>query len=151
LKWLEFDVQAQAGNENWSSITVITGIVDVLQIQGGINSAPEVERVVCLFDILSPVVEATVPQQKTKSSESQVRLMIARNGIGNKRESHAVRSSVPGGASGAQTKEKSLVVFRIRIGFVVAFVPSKATENSQPIVQRLLKVQSETVFDGGPG
>jgi hypothetical protein len=75
---LKFHVQAQGRNQHWAAITVIARIVDVLQTEGGIDSAPKVQRVKPLFDVLSPVVEAAVSQHKAKPPKCQVPLMIVR-------------------------------------------------------------------------
>ena len=58
-------MEAQARHEYRSAVAVISGIVDVLQIEGAEYPTPDVQIVIGFDDVLSFVVQATVAQQKT--------------------------------------------------------------------------------------
>ena len=59
---LELQVKPQARHQHGSAIAVISGMVDVLQIEGAEEAAPYVEVVIRFDDVLPPVVQSTIAQ-----------------------------------------------------------------------------------------
>src|ERR1700736_455781 len=92
---LKFKVQAQGGNQHWSTVSVVTGIVDVLYSGRWVKSAPKMQRVIGLFNGFPPVIETTISQQKAVAAQRQILLVISRNAIRNKNYSRAVEFSAP--------------------------------------------------------
>src|SRR5215471_16233318 len=74
--------------------------------------------------------------------------MIARDSVGDERESRAIELSSPLAAIRACAELHGLVDFRVGIGFVLAFIPSPSCEDTHPIGKRLLDVHTETVLRG---
>ena len=56
----EFCVEAEGGDYDWAAVSVVAGIVDVLEAGGDVEAAPEMHRVVGLDDVLAAVVEVSV-------------------------------------------------------------------------------------------
>src|SRR5579859_3027464 len=124
-------------------------MVDVLKAEGGIGAAPDVQGVIGFENIFTAVVEAAVAQKKADATEGQVLLMVARDAIGDEGEAGAIEFAVPALAAGAQADERGLVVLGVSEGFVAAFIPAPAGEDAEPVIQGLLEIDAETVFDGG--
>ena len=59
---LQFDVQSQHRHDYRSAVTIVAGIVDVLQSKRRVKSAPNVKCVVALHDILTPVIQSAIPE-----------------------------------------------------------------------------------------
>src|SRR5260370_42220751 len=67
LYWhLELQMQAQRRHDYRSPVPVISGIVDVLHAKRRINTPPDMKRVITFDDVLAPVVQASVAQQKAQ-------------------------------------------------------------------------------------
>jgi hypothetical protein len=62
---LEFQMQTKAGNDDRAADAIVAGVIDVLQIEGSENAAPNVGRVVTLLNRLAPVTERSISQQKS--------------------------------------------------------------------------------------
>src|SRR5579884_3063124 len=140
-------METQPRNEDGATVAVVTGVIDVLEIEARIDASPGVESVVHLGDILSPIVEPPISEQKSKSAERQIFLMVTRNAIRNECGPQMIQVPTPALAVSSETKQDSLVDLCVRIGFVLPFVPSPTTENSEPVIQVLFEIDSESILN----
>src|SRR5438128_1490111 len=62
----EFLMEAKAGNPDRTAIAVVSGIVDMLQIRGSVNSSPDMSVVVGLYDILATIGEIAIAKKKAQ-------------------------------------------------------------------------------------
>src|SRR5216683_3937815 len=129
-----------------SAVTVVPGVVDVLQPKRRINPAPQVQRVVSLSNVLAPVTEASVAQQKAMATEREVLLMIARDTIRNKSHAGAIEFSIPTLSAAAGANRRRLIHFRIGERLMPAFVPSPPAEHAHPAIERLLEIDAESIL-----
>src|ERR1700675_3434458 len=51
-------------------------------------------------------------------------------------------------AVAASANLESLIYFGVRVRFVPPLIPSPASEDSHPVIERLLEIDAESVFDG---
>lgn len=51
-------MKAKCGDNDWTAVTVVPGVVDMLQSERGIDAAPEMKRVIRLENVLAAVIEA---------------------------------------------------------------------------------------------
>jgi hypothetical protein len=65
-------MQAQAGNDDRTADAIVARVVDVLQVEGGIHSAPIVSRVVALLDGFAALGERAIAQKKPVASEGGI-------------------------------------------------------------------------------
>jgi hypothetical protein len=56
----EFQVKPEPGGQHRAAVTIVAGMVDVLDIQAGENSAPQVRVVITLDNIFSAVIQCAV-------------------------------------------------------------------------------------------
>jgi len=61
---LELNMQAKTPDRHWSTISIVAGVVDVLQVRGNVDTSPDVRRVVRLDNRLAAIQQAAVPKQK---------------------------------------------------------------------------------------
>ena len=92
----EIDVEAQGGNRDRAAVLVVAGIVDVLQIKGSEETAPEMRGVEALEDFLRGVGKAAVAEQEAQPAESQILLMCGDDAVGDEDGARAVVAPVPG-------------------------------------------------------
>src|SRR5580658_5278 len=78
---LEIDMRPNGADPGRTAIAVIAGVVDMLHIQRIKQPAPGMPVVIALDDILAPIIQVAVAQQKPQSAELQVLLMVAFNGV----------------------------------------------------------------------
>src|SRR5216683_1358298 len=148
LYWhLKLQMQAQRRHDYRSPVPVISGIVDVLQPERRINPSPHVECVVGLDDVLTPVSQPPVAQQEAQATEREILLMVSRNAVRIKYQTGAVEFSMPRLAVDAGAELHCLVHFRIRERFMPALVPSPSAKHAHPVIERLLEIGAESVFD----
>ena len=73
----EFQVEAEACDEDRAAVTIVAGIGNGLKIEGSEDTAPDVERVVAFGDGFTAVGEAAVAEQETVAAERKILLVIA--------------------------------------------------------------------------
>src|ERR1700733_78311 len=120
----EFQVQAKTRHKYWPAIAVVSRMVDILKVEGRIESAPSMHRVIRLHDIFAPIVQPAVSQQESVTTQRQVFLVVARNPVGDNRQARAIESSAPLFSAGAQANLIGRIHFGVRVGFVLPLVPS---------------------------
>jgi hypothetical protein len=77
----EFQMQAETWNDGRAARAVIARVVDVLQVEGSEQSAPEMRRVVALHDEFAAIGERAIPQEKTAAAEREIETVIAGNSV----------------------------------------------------------------------
>src|SRR6266576_147711 len=61
---LELHMQSQRRNDYRSAVSIVSGIVDVLQAERRINSPSNMERVIRFDDVLAPEIRGPSPRRK---------------------------------------------------------------------------------------
>src|ERR1700750_78749 len=84
----KFQVESQSRRDDWAAIFVVAGMIDILKSERGIKSAPDVQRIKCLDDIFTGVIEPPVAKEESQPAERQIFLVIARDSVGNIGEPH---------------------------------------------------------------
>src|ERR1700688_3147609 len=107
------------------------------------------QRVIHLLNVFASVIETAIAQQKAIAAQRQILLVISRNSIRSKSYTRAVEFSVPALAGRSRTQRHGAVHFRVSIGFMAAFIPAPAPENTEPVIEWLFEVCAETVLYGG--
>ena len=69
-------------NERRTTIAVVTRMRDVLQVERIVDTAPRMQVVIALKDVLAAVVQVAVAEEKAQAAQPQVRLMIFFDGVG---------------------------------------------------------------------
>jgi hypothetical protein len=58
-------MKTQARYDDGASVTIVSRVVDILEIERGVYPPPNVQGVVCLYDIFATIVELPVPQYES--------------------------------------------------------------------------------------
>src|SRR5579862_6633872 len=142
---LEIYVEAGAGGEHWAAIFVVARIVDVLQIQGGEETAPEVRGIESFDDFLGAVSEIAITEEKSEAAEREIFLVGFDDSVGDEDGSDSVIAPLPAIAFRKSAKLNGAVHFGVFVGFVAAIAPSEAAENANLRRDFLLEIQAEAV------
>src|SRR5277367_4896128 len=148
-KTLKLNMQAQSRDEHRPAVAVVAGIIDMLQTERGINSAPGVQRVKRFDNVFPAVIQTAVSQKEAIATESEILLMDAGDSVGDKSKARAVPFAMPRFSVEADADFRRLVRFGVHVGLVLTFVPSPSAENAEPAGERLLEIRAEAVFDRG--
>src|SRR5271170_5028860 len=73
-KTLKLNMQAQSRDEHRPAVAVVAGIIDMLQTERGINSAPGVQRVKRFDNVFPAVIQTAVSQKEAIATESEIPL-----------------------------------------------------------------------------
>src|SRR5579862_131845 len=142
---LKINVEAGAGSEHWAAIFVVAGIIDVLQIEGGEETAPEVRGVESLDNFFGAVSEIAITEEKSEAAEREIFLVGFDDAIGDEDGSHSVIAPLPAIAFRKSAKLNGAVHFGVFVGFVAAIAPAEAAENAKLRRDFLLEIQAEAV------
>jgi hypothetical protein len=143
---LEFEVKAETRNKDRASVAVVAGVIDVLEIEPGVETAPEVGVVIGFEDSFAPVVQVAVAEKELESAMLQVELVVGGDSVRNEDDARLVVSPPPQGAIQTDAGLDGLVDFRVRIGFSFAIVPAEASESFYVSGKELLKVEVESIL-----
>src|ERR1700676_540290 len=88
-------MQAEGWGKHGAAVAIVARVADVLRIDGSEKTAPHVQRVVTFQNILAPIIQVAVAEDKAEAAEGQVLLMVARNSIGNEGQARTVQLSFP--------------------------------------------------------
>ena len=58
-------MKAQTRHDDGASVTIVSRVVDILDIERGVYPPPNVQRVIRLCDIFATIVELPVPQYES--------------------------------------------------------------------------------------
>src|SRR5258706_1731334 len=64
----EIDVQTRGGNERRAAVAVVSGVMNVLDVEREIDAAADVGRVVCLDDARRSVAQRAVADQEAQAA-----------------------------------------------------------------------------------
>src|SRR5882757_5736528 len=140
-------MKAQRRYNHRPAVPVISGVIDVLHAKRREYSPPKMERVISLDNIFAAVIEAAIAEQKAMTTEREVSLMIARDGIRNKTYAGAIEFSIPSLSVSAGADLHRLVYFRIGKRLMLAFVPSPPAEPAHPAIKGLLEIAAGPILD----
>ena len=82
-------MNAERGNEHGTSISVVSGVDDVLQAGTGINAAPDVGSVVALENIFATVKQAAITEKESEPAVGKIVLMILGDAVRDEGEAGA--------------------------------------------------------------
>jgi hypothetical protein len=69
-------MRPQSRHDNRPSITVVTGIINMLNSGSDINSTPDMSRVIRFDDIFPPVIQPSIAQKKALAAIGEIYLVI---------------------------------------------------------------------------
>src|SRR5450755_4664409 len=104
-------------------------------------------RVKHFFDILAAVVEGTVAQDESQPTVGKIGLVRLGKTAGNKGHSGAIEAAMPVGAERIDADLEAIVVFGVAKRFVLAFIPSPASENVGIFNELLFEVETKPVLN----
>src|ERR1700722_12356677 len=145
---LEFDVGAESRRDHWAAVAVVARIGNMLQARRQVNTAPHVDGVIGLEDVLAAVVEMAVAEQKAQAPGGEIILVIPLDGIAHKGGPGAILFAVPPRAIRPHAFGKGLIDFRIREGLGLAVIPPEAGERREIGREILLEIDAEAILAG---
>src|SRR5690349_8238317 len=93
--YIAFQVQAEAENQDWPSIPVVAWIPNVLHVKGCINAVYQAKIIVSLKDLLATVVQSSIAEEVTDTTQLQILPMDGRQSIHSQRYSKAMGGPPP--------------------------------------------------------
>src|SRR5579863_3795246 len=106
-------MEAQRRNNDRPARHVVSGIIDVLQVESSKKSAPQMHRIECLGDFLRPVCQTAITKLKSKPSQRETFSMRCHNSVGNKCHTRAIVPTVPFRSFCERAKFQRPIAFRI--------------------------------------
>lgn len=104
----------QARHHHRASVAVVTGIDDVLYSGSDIDSAPNMCCVIRFDDVLPPVVQLSIAQEKTVPAVCQIDLVILLDAVRPKGNAGTVLLAMPLRAIYSYALVECRINFRIR-------------------------------------
>src|SRR5271155_1672387 len=102
----EIHVEADSGNYNGPACLVVAGIVDVLDIKGPEESAPEVRGIESLEYFFVAVGERAIAEKKALAAEGEILLVGGDDGVEHENGAGAIVAAMPGIALGEAAELK---------------------------------------------
>src|SRR5580704_2287875 len=143
---LEINVEANARNQDGTTSFVVSGIVDVLYLEGGEEPAPEMCGVKRFDDFFGAVGETTISEQKSQAAEREILLMRRNDAVRDESHSGAVISPAPPRSFPKGAKLERAVHFRVCERLVASVAPSQASESAQVRRKFLLKIEAQAIL-----
>ena len=103
----------------------------MLNVDGAIDTAPEMSIIVPFEDVFPPIAEISVAQQKPQTAKFQIFLMVAGDRIGHEGEPDFVVPAMPASGRVIRADRNTLIDFGIRKRFVAALVPTEPAESAE--------------------
>src|ERR1035441_8101456 len=107
---------------------VISGVVDVLQVEGKEHTAPDVRGVEHFLDGFAAVRESAIAQDESQAPVGQICLMRFRDAARYERGSGTVEAAMPARALYIHAQLYAFVIFGVGERLMFPFVPSPAPE-----------------------
>src|ERR1700730_13684303 len=95
VRALEFHVSPQARHHYRPPVAGVAGVDDVLYAGSDIDSAPDVRCVIRFDDVLPPVVQLSIAQEKTVPAVCQIDLVILLDAVRHKGNAGTVLPAMP--------------------------------------------------------
>src|ERR1035438_7448945 len=118
----EFQMKPQSRHAHGTAVLVIAGIVDVLVVDGEIQSAPRVDSVEGFLGGLATVIQPAVAEDESQPAIGQVVLVIGANSVRDKGRAQAIEAAMPAGSLGIDAQLEGAVCLGVGERFVLAFV-----------------------------
>src|SRR6267154_3891033 len=96
-------MSAERWHHHGPAVTVVTGVVNVLESGRQVDAPPNVRCVIRLENVLSPVAQPAIADQETVAALGKIILMILLDSIGNEGQAGTVLLAIPLRAVHAQT------------------------------------------------
>ena len=77
----EFQVNPHSGGQHRAAVAVVARMVDALDVEAAEHPAPYVRVVVTLDNILAAVIQRTVAEQESHSTQGEVMLVVGRDAV----------------------------------------------------------------------
>src|SRR5208282_1820902 len=113
----EFEMEADAGDDDGAAGLVVAGVGDALDVEGQVGAAPDVGGVVELKAAFVAVGERAIAQQKAQSTVRQVLAVVAGNSQNIESETGAVVGAMPASAVVVSAEVQGPIRLRIRPAF----------------------------------
>src|ERR1039457_5500967 len=140
-------MQPQPRHRHRAADPVISGIVDVLQVKGEEDAAPDVGGVERYLDGFAAVGESAIAQKKSQAAIGQICLMRFRDAARHERDTSAVEAAMPARSLGIRPQLRAFVIFCVSKRLVLSFVPSPPAERPNVAGHLLLETKSEAILD----
>src|ERR1019366_7871227 len=141
-------MQPQPRYSHRTADLVIPGIVDVLQVEGEEDTAPDVRGVEHFLDGFAAVCESAIAEKESQAAVGQICLMRLGDAARHKRRSDTVEAAMPAHAFRIHAQLDAFVIFRVGKRLVLSFVPPPPAESPNVRREFLLKINSEAILDG---
>src|SRR5215472_16978000 len=142
-----FHVEAEAEYGCGATNLVISGIGDVLVVEGYRDAAPHVGGVVSFEYLFEAVGEAAIAQNEAEAAERKVTAVIAGDAVDDEGGADLVFGAAPGFPAEIAADRAGAVDFGIGVGLIRAFVPTQAAEGVEERRDFVLGVKTEAVLD----
>src|ERR1035437_10706675 len=109
----EFQMQPQPRHGNRAADAVISGIVDVLQVEGEERTAPDVRGVEGFLDGFAAVCQSAIAEEKSQAAVGPICLMRFRDAVRHERHSGTVEAAMPAGALCIHAQLHTFVIFGV--------------------------------------
>ena len=123
-------MEAQAGDGDGSAGLVVAGIINVLDVEGREEAAPQVRGVKALEDFLRAVGQGAVAEQETQPAEGQILLVSRHDSVGDERDAGAVVAPIPECSLRETAEFEGAIVLGISERFVAAIAPAETPEDA---------------------
>ena len=151
VRVLEIYVKTGAGGEHRAAIFVVAGVIDVLQIEGDEETAPEVRGIESFDDFFGAVSKIAITQEKSEAAEREIFLMSLDDSVGDEGHAGAIVVAIPPIALREAADFGGAIVFGIGERFVAAVAPSEAPEYAYSAARFPARNSVRIRIGGGPG
>ena len=73
----KLEMKAEGWRKHGAAVAVVSGVIDVLRVERGVDAAPHVQRVLGFDDVLASVVQCAVAEQEAHAAQGQIFLVVA--------------------------------------------------------------------------
>ena len=123
-------MEAHAGDKNRAAIAVVTGIGNVLQVHGRINSADDPSGVIAFNDFFVAVGQVSVSEKEAEAAELQITRVLLGDAISDKGEADFVARSMPALSENVSADRYRVIDFGECERLVMPLIPSGARKQA---------------------
>src|ERR1035441_1902080 len=107
--------------------------------------------VVPLQDVFASIRQTAVAEQETLAAMVQIILVVALDGVGDKRNTRFVVQAMPTAAVVIAAEENRLADLCVGERFALVVVPAESCEDAQTVGDLLLGIEAKAVLDRAEG